>query len=232
MATVESIQSGLMAIGVGLLVSPHCVAMCGPLSCAVLSRGGSAPTEWNRTLYHVGRILSYMAIGALAGAVGLTLVRAFGLRPIQYFPWVLVFVLLLFALRLDRKLLPRTPWLHRLWQSMRPALQCIPRPLTGLGLGLATPALPCAPLYGLFWVALVSGSPLFGAEIALGFALGTIPLLWSSQGLFSSMRRRFSPGAFLNLQRGAALLAAVLLVWRILATGDTPLSAEFCGFHL
>lgn len=230
MPEVDTIQNGLMAIVVGMLVSPHCVAMCGPLSCALLTGGNShaVSSDWSRTCYHLGRILSYMLIGALAGLLGLGLVSAFGLRPVQYFPWFLVGILLLFAFRLDR-FLPATPWLRRLWQKLRPALQRIPQPLAGLGLGLATPALPCAPLYGVFWVALLSGSPLFGAEIALGFALGTIPLLWGSQGIFASLRRRFGPGIFLTVQRSAALLAALILVWRILATGDTPLSAEFCG---
>lgn len=227
----NSIQNGLMALGAGLLISPHCVAMCGPLSCAMVrGRPGSASADWNRSLYHLGRVLSYTLLGALAGALGLSLVQAFGLKPVVYFPWFLVAILLLFALRLDRHL-PRVPLLRKGLHWLSPRLRRIPGPLAGLGLGLATPSLPCAPLYSIFWVALISGSPWFGAEIAMGFALGTIPLLWSGQHLFARLNKRLTPGILLGVQRSVALLAACILVWRIVVAGDAPLGTDFCGLQ-
>lgn len=219
-----------MALGVGILVSPHCVGMCGPLSCMILpnrERPGGDP-DWNRTLYHAGRLLAYTAIGALAGTLGLSIVQAFGLTPIQYFPWFLAGLLLVFAFRLHRWF-PSIPRLRRQTTRIRSVFMRIPRPLAGLGLGLSTPFLPCAPLYSMFWVALLSGSPLYGAEIALGFAMGTIPLLWFGQSLFSRLRSHLRPGFLSVVQRSTALLAAGIIVWRIAMAGGIPLASGFCG---
>lgn len=228
---VGTLENGLLALGAGLLISPHCLAMCGPLSCAVLAGGNvSRVSDWDRTLYHLGRILSYGSIGALAGGLGLGLVSLFGLEPVRYFPWFLVGVLLIFAFRLDRRL-PPLPVLRKPLEALRPTLRKLPTTLSGLGLGISTPLLPCAPLYSVFWVALLSGSPVFGAEIAIGFALGTIPLLWSGQVLFSRFRQKLKPGILLTVQRSVALLAAGILVWRIVAAGGAPLVSEFCGLQ-
>ena len=45
----------------------------------------------------------------------------------------------------------------------------------GLGLGLATPFIPCGPLYLIIWVAAISGSALSGGTMLAMFGLGTIP---------------------------------------------------------
>lgn len=224
-----SIENGLLALGAGLLISPHCLAMCGPLSCSVLTGGqGSAIQDRDRSLYHLGRILAYTTIGMLAGGLGLGVVSLFGLKPIQYFPWFLVGILLIFAFRLDRWF-PPLPFIRKPLYRLRPHLRKLPTSLTGLGLGLTSPLLPCAPLYSIFWVALISGSPVFGAEIALGFALGTVPLLWIGQVAFTRLRNKIKPGFLFTVQRSVALLAASILVWRIVATGGAPMVAEFCG---
>ncbi len=231
MISVESIDNGLMAFFAGLIISPHCVGMCGPVLCTLVPMGRSGgEQDWNKSLYHLGRVISYTIVGAFAGALGLVVVRFFGLQPIRYLPWVLIALLLLFAFRLDRYL-PRIPFLRTLFQKLAQTVRNIPRPLAGIGLGLATPALPCAPLYSLFWVALVTGSPLFGAEIALGFALGTIPLLWISQEAFLRLRRKIQPSVFLWIQRSVALVAAALILWRVVSAGGVPLATDICTLH-
>jgi sulfite exporter TauE/SafE len=53
---------------VGLLGGTHCVGMCGGIVGA-LSMG--APARWSMLLsYNAGRIISYSAAGAIAGALG------------------------------------------------------------------------------------------------------------------------------------------------------------------
>jgi sulfite exporter TauE/SafE len=82
-------------------------------------------------------------------------------------------------------------------------------------MGLLTPFLPCGPLYLLFGVALLSGSALKGAELALAFGLGTVPLLWLAQHSFHKWRARLKPTTMVRLQRSLALLTAIIMAWRL-----------------
>ena len=92
-------------------------------------------------------------------------------------------------------------------------------------MGLLTPLLPCGPLYLLFGTTLLSGSAMRGAEFALAFGMGTVPLLWISQQGFSRLRAAMPALRFQQLQRGLAVLAAIVMVWRLqdtLPTFTTP----------
>ena len=86
------------------------------------------------------------------------------------------------------------------------------------GLGVATPLLPCGPLYFLLSLALLSGSALRGAETLLAFGLGTVPLLWLAQANFHWLRLRLGPRVLARTQSLLALGLAALLVWRLRGT--------------
>ena len=89
-------------------------------------------------------------------------------------------------------------------------------------LGLATPLLPCGPLYFLVALALLSGSALRGVEFMLAFGLGTDPLLWLAQSQFHWVRQKLSP-LWLNRTRIAlALVTAATISWRLRATLGFP----------
>ncbi|MGB3364863.1 MAG: sulfite exporter TauE/SafE family protein, partial [Thermodesulfobacteriota bacterium] len=47
-----------------ILGSTHCVTMCGPIAITVNNSSGYM------SLYHVGRLISYLILGALAGLLG------------------------------------------------------------------------------------------------------------------------------------------------------------------
>lgn len=201
--------------------------MCGPLSCILLRPGLSKEQGLKaQATYHGARTLAYVFIGAIAGLMGMGLLDIFQLPVVHYFPWFLVAILLGFALGVER-ILPKPKFLSKLFSSCTRKLGTFTSTKTALTLGFATPFLPCAPLYSIFWIALLSGSPLFGAELALGFACGTIPLLWLSQRGFTRFQARFGRAAILRLQRALALLAATALIWRIMST-EGPLQAECC----
>jgi hypothetical protein len=92
-------------------------------------------------------------------------------------------------------------------------------------LGLATPLLPCGPLYVMFALAMANGSALRGAEFTVAFGLGTLPLLFLAQTQLHWLGGRVSPVTLRRLQRGLALMAAVIMAWRLRGTlmGDeTP----------
>jgi len=52
------------ALLLGLAGSPHCAAMCGPIHLFLARAGGRG--LW---AYHVGRVITYGGIGALAGVL-------------------------------------------------------------------------------------------------------------------------------------------------------------------
>lgn len=215
------ISGASMAFLAGLATSPHCVGMCGPIGCAVLPMGkgeGFGSLQWASASYHLTRALAYAVVGALAGAVGSVLVDAFSLAPARVLPWILVAVLVAIALRIDR-LVPKPRWWGRAYWRLSRHLRNLPRASVGAGLGVLTPLLPCGPLYMVFALALFSGSAVFGAEIGLGFALGTIPLLWLGQSGFFAYHGRMSPVALRWTQCVLALGAAGLVTWRMLASG-------------
>lgn len=209
-----------MAFVAGLLTSPHCVGMCGPIGCAVLPMGNPRQgLSWALAGYHLARVVAYAAVGALAGWIGSAALNAFSTQAFRVFPWVMVALLLVLAFRLDRYF-PKPRLWHQGYAKVTAKLRRLPRPLVGAGLGLVTPVIPCGPLYLIFTLCLFSGSALVGAEIGLGFALGTIPLLWAGQSGFFWLKNKLPAAGLRWAQCAVALIAAGLISWRMLASAD------------
>ncbi len=191
---ISAATTPLAAFGAGLAVSLHCSAMCGPLACAVRVKPAG---------YHTGRFVSYTLVGALCGAVGESASAVFGSAPLKLAPWLLAAILFMLAFGLEKRVpVPRalSGWLLRARLNRT--------------LGWLTPLIPCGPLWLIFGVAVASGSWLGGAAIAGSFALGTVPLYWLLQAQFFKAQQRLSPRTLLGLQRGLALISAILLAWR------------------
>lgn len=232
MIEVVSIDSALAAFLAGLVTSLHCAGMCGPLACtlALKKPGPQYPFATIAALYQCSRLLSYTLIGAIAGGTGLLAlgwVQLFQHSLSRFLPWILVGFFFMMALRIDQwfpKPAIASGLLHRLSSRIR----SLPAPLSASAMGLLTPLLPCAPLYAVFGLALMTQSPVRGAEFLLAFGLGTLPLLWITQAAFNRWQNRFSPHAVSRTQRLLALVVAVVLAWRLYAfeTGEKGL---FCG---
>ncbi|MFY9342451.1 MAG: hypothetical protein WAT39_08170, partial [Planctomycetota bacterium] len=60
-------------------------------------------------------------------------------------------------------------------------------------------------------------SAVAGAEVMVGLALGSLPLLLLAQTQVTTLARRFGPRTLLFVQRAAMLLAAGMLIWRGIA---------------
>lgn len=205
--------------------------MCGPLAYVILSESHEAQNTQSTDfypylLYNLARISSFTLMGTLAGAIGSELLKFIQLPIVKIFPWILVLFFLIFALKLDR-LIPKAPFAKKLFARLSEKITQLPKNYAAILLGLATPLLPCGPLYIILWVALLSGSPLFGAEIALGFALGTLPLMLIAASQFKRLKAFLTPKTIYSLQRAIALIAALLITWRLLAEHN-PFSADFC----
>jgi sulfite exporter TauE/SafE len=214
---LAALNSPAAAFVAGLTTSLHCVGMCGPLACALApARGDRSDPHTVNTLYQVSRILGYTALGLLVGALGQGPLNAFGGAPLRAGPWLFAAFFLLVAFRLDKRL-PRFAWLTR-WQfRFQQSLRGRSRLAAAAGLGLATPLLPCAPLYFVLTIAAFSGSALRGAEFMLAFALGTLPLLWFAQTNYGWLRSKLSPRVLSRTQTSIALIAAAVMLWRMRA---------------
>lgn len=216
----------------GLITSPHCLLMCGPLAYVVLFEGRESEIAAEagffkpHLLYNIARIIAFTTMGIVAGGMGLSLLKFFNFSVIRIFPWILVTFFIVFGLGWDR-LIPKAPFAKRIFARFSEKISYLPKNLAAILLGFATPFLPCGPLYIILWVALLSGSPLFGAEITFGFALGTFPLMYLAGTQYKKLRAFLNPKRLYLLQRLVALLAAAFLAWRLLAN-NSPLSADFC----
>lgn len=219
---LENINTPAIALIAGALTSVHCVGMCGPIACSLTalkkddnSRIGAA------TAYHSGRLISYTAIGATLGAIGAKPLEYFHHSSMSFLSWVLVAAFVAIALGLEKKL-PRPAFLNKWAARLRFKAMKISATRGGLAMGLATPLLPCAPLYLFFAICLATGSALQGAEFALAFACGTVPLLWASQLGMQRLQLKLGPKWVKAVQRSIALLAALFIAKRLLFD-PTPL---------
>ncbi|MBR3085423.1 MAG: DUF2318 domain-containing protein [Kiritimatiellae bacterium] len=173
---------------VGLLTGFHCAGMCGALAISAAS-GGSRP--WvSAALYNFGRLATYTAIGAAAGALG----AAFHVGP-RIRGALLLFAACAMLLVAARSLgwvpfASRSAW-RRNRESRTPRGPVALRPLL---VGAANGFMPCGPLQSVQLWALASGGAARGAAAMLAFGLGTAPALFAvgaAAGFFARRRAVF-----------------------------------------
>lgn len=141
----------------GLASTPHCAAMCST-PCALA--GGRRPAS-----LMAGRLLGYMAGGALAAASAEALARASQGAALLQPAWVLLQVAML-LLGLTLLVRGRMPvWLESVrWR---------PQPRHAFFTGLAWVAMPCGLLHAALLLASLSGSVAGGAVAMGAFALAS-----------------------------------------------------------
>ena len=224
LSTTHALLGGAVtAVVAGATGSGHCALMCGPLACVTGGPGSDGARRKAAQAWHLGRIVAYVAVGALLGAFGrgVSLVLTEAAR--RYVGWLMVVGLVLMALEVGKRL-PAIPGLRNIsrliafsGEKFSPAVRALLR-------GAATPFLPCGLLYGAFVMAIGAGSAPSGALVMGAFGLGAIPAL----ALVQAQGRRLadypcSPRARRVAARVVPLLAAGLLVWRTLAaSGSAP----------
>lgn len=233
---VPAVAAALFLAGLAGGVT-HCAGMCAPFvlaqagALADRSAGGGMLARLSGAAlvpYHLGRMLGYATLGALAGGTAGLITQASGLR------WLLAALLLGAALLMAAQASARLP---ERWRPARllhlPALpgpgarlggvvarlMASPTGWRGVGLGLALSALPCGLLYAALAGAAATGSALAGAIAMAAFVAGTIPALVGVALMGRLFLRRAGPGLQLA---GAALFALNSLVlagmaWRLVA---------------
>lgn len=228
----QTVYNGYTALLAGLVSSVHCVAMCGPLSCAFGPRGKENTSSETSALaaYHGAKLVSYGIVGALAGCFGSVVLGFLEESLIGIIvPWTLVVFFIGVAFRLNQWL-PKPASMAKLYQASTQKFASRDRSLRAAGMGFVSPMLPCGPLYMIFGLCLFSGSAIRGAEFALGFGLGTLPLLWLAQAWFMGAQNRLNAKRMDRLRRFVALMAALVLIWRLRASLGLESAVDWlCG---
>lgn len=177
------------ALLAGLVGSPHCIGMCGGLAAA-------APGP----LWHVGRLATYMTLGATVASAGWALPGP---------PWlpnaVAAVVLIGMAAQLAGLKIPGVNALHKLTRYL---------PKSPLWLGVATGLLPCGLIYAALGMALSTARPELGAATMLAFWVGTVPAL-ALAGTFVRKVMDRMPGGRWVVAGTVLAIGLLTVVWRV-----------------
>ena len=195
----DSMGYGMLFV-TGLLTSVHCVAMCGGIGLSQSLAGVKKTSLAPMLHYQLGRVISYVSLGAILGALGGLLGSIGGLS--YGFQGALKLLagaaMLIMGLNM-LAILPGLPKLPGLKVKFRR-----PKGLSPFCIGLLNGFMPCGPLQSMLLLALASGSALRGGLSMLCFSLGTLPLLLGFGSLAAWLGKKFT-GAVLSC--GAVLIA-------------------------
>lgn len=195
----------------GALGSLHCVGMCGGLI-AVASEGSSGLRQRLsvQLVYQAGRLASYLALGAVAGALGRALDlagRAAGIGRAAAIVTGSTMALwglwaMLEAVGATRRL-PQIGLVPRSVLAWLGGLRRRPPMLRAAVLGGASALLPCGFLYGFALAAAATGTMPRAAAVMAALWLGNLPALLGFGFLLS--------GALVRLRRHLPLISAATL---------------------
>jgi uncharacterized protein len=181
----------LAAFLLGLAGGAHCLAMCGGVCSAfgIPSSGKISTHRFSVLGLHGGRILAYLALGALAG--GLVEGMAWASEFVVFVkPAWAVLHAFMFAWGMLLVLSARQPvWLQRVTSPVVHRIHWArSSPWRSGFMGLHWAFLPCGLLYSALLLAGLTASAWQGALVMLAFVLPTILWLLSMPLLFKSAR--------------------------------------------
>jgi sulfite exporter TauE/SafE len=205
----------LAGFALGLAGGVHCLGMCGPLVWAV--RAQASPRA---LLHHAGRLLTYAALGALAGGTGGVIARAGWRNTLA----VTAGTALLLSALTSLGLLSRVRRLHRLDRAIATwiahAIHTLNRHRAGgaFGLGVLNGLLPCGLVYAALAGAAGLGDAMAAVVFMTGFAVGTLPAFAALAISAGALTGRL-PSSLRRAAPIAVALAGLLLVARGLQAG-------------
>jgi hypothetical protein len=232
----------------GLMGTPHCITMCGPV--AALSCGGALPKPGEAASrfavgrrvawVQLGRVMGYATLGALAGGLFGFVERATHATRFHLAAKILcgvsLFVVGLLSSGVLRAILPRTSrvseavsrTLGRLLQAVGFGPQS-ERAHRLVARGVLWGFLPCGLVYGALTVAMSTGSAPTGALVMAAFFAGTLPaitaivsFLRGAASIFRNQTVRLATGLLMALAGALQVEAALASADR---AADPPASA-------
>jgi sulfite exporter TauE/SafE len=193
----------LATLVASLVGSLHCAGMCGPF---VLIASGTEDRARRLAMYHVGRLVTYASLGAVAGAAG-SMADQFGSTlGLQRFiafavggslvAWGLVL-----ALRVAGVPLPHAGGPQFVGRAVQAGFRRVkhwPKTLHAAAIGALSGFLPCGWLYLFVLAAAGTGRSSTGSGVMIAFWLGTLPVLTALAAGFAKLsqrHRKFIPAA-------------------------------------
>lgn len=230
---------------VGLAGGVHCIGMCGGIVGALSAAPAAQPakparqviaiarvhsvadTQMLRLLaYNSGRVISYMAAGALAG--GLAAGAMAGITTLQLAGYWLANLMLvalgLYLMDAWRGLVHLEALGQTLWRRLKPLVKPLlpmDSPAKALLLGALWGWVPCGMVYSVLFTAMLSGSSINGAAVMLAFGLGTLPTLLAL-GLLGARLRQLMQRRAARIASGVVVLAFGLIGVLRAAGGMAP----------
>lgn len=198
---------------IGLITSVHCVAMCGGINLSqCIPKSGQEELNQGRLaafrpafLYNLGRVISYTAVGFLAGGLGAAVTFS------NTFQGVLKLAAGIFMVIMGINMLGIFPWLRRLNPRM-PKFIAVriqkqkSKSSSPFFVGLLNGLMPCGPLQAMQIYALSTGNPFSGALSMFLFSIGTVPLMFFLGALSTVLSKKFSS----RVMTAGAVLVVVL----------------------
>ena len=222
--------------------SVHCAAMCGAFVCGYVGRGGAGRAGMaSHVAYNGGRLVSYLLLGVVAGAIGAQVEVLGALAGVARGAGIVAGVLL-------------TAWaLHEIaatlgWRVRLPGAPVIDWAKRQLGalllltrdrnataragiLGLVTTLLPCGWLYAFVLTAAATAHPARGAAVMLFFWAGTVPALVAGAVGIAPLLRMFGRRLPVATATLILILGLLSISGRISAPMPSPSRAAAQALH-
>ncbi len=218
-----------------LIGSLHCAGMCGPfLAFAVSDNGRLAPRGLGRhipqAVYHLARLIAYVALGALFGTVGALVNASAEFAGIQHAAMLLAGALLVLMgivsalgqfVRLGPRIAaPRGPRAILAAGVVRASK--LPPAARAASVGLLTALLPCGWLYGFALAAAGTESAATGGALMLAFWAGTLPMLAGLAWVFRRAERLLAARIQVAASLALVLIGAMTVWARVGALDSLP----------
>jgi uncharacterized protein len=159
----------------GFVGSAHCAGMCGPLALALPGGGVRVTFVVGRLLYNLGRVVTYMLLGAFFGLLG----HGFALAGLQRWVSLVLGIVILVGVFVSPRFantLPVTRFVSWLKATLGRLFR--QRALASLfGVGLLNGLLPCGLVYIACAGATATASLWNGVDYMIAFGLGTVPMM-------------------------------------------------------
>jgi len=212
----------------GLLGGGHCIGMCGGIVAALTLNLPTGGRRWAYVLaYNIGRLASYVLIGAVLGAVAGA--ASYSLRPLQIGLYLLANLLIvamgLYLAGLSGAIVLMERLGMPVWKRMQPLVrQLLPVRSAAQALlaGGVWGWVPCGLVYSASLSAMASGSLARGALVMLCFGLGTLPNLLALGAFAETLRRRLQDR---KIRLAAGLLVVAMGAMQLARIGLSYLSA-------
>lgn len=226
----------LPMLGIGLVTSVHCVAMCGSMVMTYAVKDTTGGPLLRRMVphfaYQSSKLLSYVMVGLILGTIG----SALNLGGIRGYVTVFAGV---FMILLGLNMTGKFPWLRHL--TFRPPkflTQALMKTrkkanadasegrfslATPLTFGLLTGLMPCGPLQSAQLAAAGAGSTFAGAMTMLGFGLGTMPLMLGFGAVSGILGQKFK-ARMLVVAAGVVMILGLVMLNRGAALVGSPVT--------